>query len=240
MASSYSRRNFPSLAPVHSAFRKSVKPLSDSLVQFPTVWLGVAILMMLFLERLWWIGIMHTDDAMWALWAHSQGLKPVWDFAQNQGRLWPIVSAPFVLGTLGLEGSAWFPWVKYGSMMVFMILFYGAIALYFGQRLAFTAICLFFAFFALRWEGSLTTTYPLSTWVFSALFVGAILCGYAYSRTGRRLYLGICLLLLALSLFQNEGMTALFAVVFLLSVWGNWRLTEKRLTSDEVAHGERG
>jgi hypothetical protein len=172
-------------------------------------------------HRVWGMGPMHTDDAMWALMAYQPFEDPVGAWANSQGRLWAFVIGPMMRYALKQQGTAIGELLKLGSFAMFFFAFFGVVAAYWGRRLAGLAGCLFIALFALRWEGSAFTAYPLLVWASAIACAVAILAGRYYYISGRRPALFTAGLLLLLALFNNEGIALLFCVLFLCSVLAN-------------------
>jgi hypothetical protein len=171
--------------------------------------------------RVWGMGLLHTDDAAWALSAYQPSADPVGDWARNQGRLWAFAIGPLMLRALFWQGTPYGELLKLGSFGVFFFSFYAVVTAYWGRRVAGLAACLFVALHALRWEGSALTGYPLLVWVSGTLCAFAILAGRRYFKSGGTIAFIATGILLFVALFNNEGVTLLFCILFLCSVLGN-------------------
>ena len=138
-----------------------------------------------------------------------------------QGQLWAYSSGFLTLHALAWQGTVYGEILRHGSFVVFFIVFHVFIAVYFGRRIAVLSACLFFALFALRWEGSALTAYPLIAWVPVTLFFGSILLARGYYRHGQWSLLAAAGFFLFWSLFTYEGLTVLFCIVFPLMLAAN-------------------
>ena len=187
---------------------------------------GVGILLLIFCYRLWNLGIAHTDDAVWFLASHQGHWRIVEDFAVNQGRIWALVSGALLYVSLYFHGTVFGDLLRVGSLAVFFVLFYKVTAVYFGQRLALMAATFNLALYAMRWEGSIATTYPGIFWILGSVFLCAVWLGWHYIKNGRRIYLYVSLAMFFVSLFVHESASVLFAVLFLLSTFANYYLLQ--------------
>jgi hypothetical protein len=189
----------------------------------------LAVLAILLCVRVWGFGITHTDDAMWALWAHgpqpgnAESVDPVGRWATEQGRFWAYLSGTMMLHTLKWQGTAYAEILRLGSLLAFLVVSYLLVLAYCGRRLALLAATLFLAFFMLRWDGSIITTYPLITWVSGIAFGAALLAARKYVRSGHTWLLVAAAPLLFVALTNNEGITVLFAALSMMAAMANRR-----------------
>lgn len=185
---------------------------------------GVAILLLVFCYRLWGLGIAHHDDAVWLIASHQGNWKVVEDFAISQGRVWALVSGAILYVSIYFHGTLLGDLLRVGSLAVFFVLLYRVASIYFGQHIVLLAATFNLALFALRWEGSIATSYPAIFWILGSVFLCSVWLGWHYTRSGRRIYLYASLTMLFVSLFVHEGVSVLLAVLFLLSTVGNYWL----------------
>lgn len=188
-------------------------------------------LLVLLCQRVWGLGVMHTDDAMWALRAHLPQIDTVADWTRDQGRLWALVSGTMMLHVLKWQGSTYGELLRLGGFALFFLAFHLMAAAYCGRRIALLGATLFLALFALKWDGSLLTTYPLLTWVAGIAFTGAVLAGRRHARTGGHGMLVLAGALLFFALFNNEGVTLAFIMLYPVTIWAN------AVQVDSAAHG---
>lgn len=188
-------------------------------------WLPLAALAILFglvCLRVWDLGVTHTDDAMWLLRSHTSFFSTIDDWARWQGRLWAYVSGSLIMLALVGQGTLWGELLRLGSFALFFGAFHLVAAAYCGRRIALLCATLFLGLFALKWDGSILTTYPMITWPAGIACAGALLAGRAWTGPdGKRWQLAAAGLLLLFSLFNNEGVTIAFIVLALLSVFAN-------------------
>ncbi|MGH9551776.1 MAG: hypothetical protein ACRD3W_20490, partial [Terriglobales bacterium] len=177
----------------------------------------LAILLALFCVRVWDLGVVTRDDALWTLYAWQNKWDVIWTWATQQGRVWALVSGPLLFLALKIKGVVVGNLAIVGSFAVFFALFYRIVAVHFGRRLAVLAACLNLGLYAMRWEGSLITAYPLFTWVLGSLYLGALLTLERYLGTGKRSILAVSVIFLFCSLFLHEGVTALFVLLYPLA-----------------------
>lgn len=130
--------------------------------------------------RVWGMGPMHTDDAVWALHAYQPDADPIGEWARSQGRIWAFPVGRLMLDALFWVGTPVESLLKLGSFAIFFFSFYAVVSSYWGRRTAGFAACLFLGLFALRWEGSAFITYPLLVWPSATLCAFAILAGRYY------------------------------------------------------------
>lgn len=187
---------------------------------------GVGILLLIFCYRLWNLGITHHDDAVWFLASHQGHWKIIEDFAVSQGRIWAFVSGALLYVSLYFHGTVFGDLLRVGSLAVFFVLFYKVAAVYFGRRLALMAATFNLALYAMRWEGSIATSYPAFSWILGSFFLCAVWLGWRFINTGRRIHLYGALAMFFVSLFLHEGAAVLFAVLFLLSIFTNYYLLQ--------------
>jgi hypothetical protein len=183
---------------------------------------ALAILFGLLCLRVWGLGLTHTDDAMWLLRSYTSFFSTIDDWARLQGRLWAYVSGSLIMLALVNQGTLWGELLRLGSFALFFCAFHLVAAAYCGRRIALLCATLFLGFFALKWDGSILTTYPLITWPAGIACAGALMAGRAWTRPGgQRWQLAAAGLLLFCALFNNEGVTLAFIAVALLSVGAN-------------------
>lgn len=174
----------------------------------------IGTLLVLFCDRVWRLGIVHTDDAMWALWAYDPTTDPIGDFARNMGRLWA-----FAIGPLWLHASAWNE-TLYGNLLkvlsfaIFFVTFHGFVWVYCGRRLALLSATLFLALNVLRWEESILTSVPLLSWGSVSLALIATLVARSYVKHRNPILLPLSVTLLFISLVCNEGVSLFIMVLF--------------------------
>jgi hypothetical protein len=183
---------------------------------------ALAVLFGLLCLRVWGLGVTHTDDAMWVLRSYTSFFSTIDDWAHWQGRLWAYVSGSLIMLALVNQGTLWGELLRLGSFALFFAAFHLVAAVYCGRRIALLCATLFLGFFALKWDGSILTTYPMITWPAGIACAGALLAGRAWTRdTGKRWQLAAAGLLLFCALFNNEGVTVTFIALALLSVAAN-------------------
>ena len=182
----------------------------------------LAVLLGLLCARVWGLGVTHTDDAMWVLRSYTSFFSASNDWAHWQGRLWAYVSGSLIMFALVWQGTLFGELLRLGSFVLFFAAFHLVAAVYCGRRIALLCATVFLAFFALKWDGSILTTYPLITWPAGIACACALLAGRAYVQgRGARWQLAAAGLLLLFALFNNEGVTVTFIILSLLSVAAN-------------------
>jgi hypothetical protein len=181
----------------------------------------ISVLLIVFCARIWNLGIVFHDDAMWALWAHTPGSDPVSGLTRAQGRLWAFSAGNLILHTLTWQGTLYGEVLRVGSVVIFFVAFHIFVVVYCGRQIALLSASLFFSCLSLRWEGSVLTATPLLSWVHATLFVAAALFGRAYVVSGKTLFAVGAGFLLTLSLLTNEGVALLFLVLFGITLIGN-------------------
>ncbi|WP_441276815.1 hypothetical protein AB7783_03275 [Tardiphaga sp. 172_B4_N1_3] len=201
--------------------------------------LVIALLLACLCLRVWGMGPMHTDDAVWALHAHQPAGDPIGDWARSQGRVWAFPIGSLMLGALFWEGTPLESILKLGSFAIFFVSFFAVVSSYWGRRTAGFTGCLFLGLFALRWEGSAFTTYPLLVWPSATLCAFAILAGRYYFLSGAKALLALNILFLFAALFNNEGVAVLVCVLFACSVLGNLAI-EKSFLEFKISDFTRG
>jgi hypothetical protein len=174
----------------------------------------IALLVFLICQRVWGLGIVNHDDAIWALSAHRGGPDVSLDMAIQQGRLWALPIGHLMLYALARQGTNYGEILRLGSFVVFFALFYITAAIYCGTRIATTAALLFLALFELRWDGSILTAYPLLIWPSASVFLSSVLFARSYIRRGGALAFSISVVLFWISLFNNESITFTFIILF--------------------------
>lgn len=188
----------------------------------------IALLVILFCLRVWNLGIVHHDDAVWALRAWQGNFDVIWQWATSQGRVWALVSGPLLFYALKIKGSFGGDILLCVVFIIFFFSFYYLSSLYFGARVAKLAATFNVAFYAMRWEGSLITTYPAFTWILSTSFLAGVWFSRQYLINGKTANLFLAITLFFLSLFLHEGMTLLFLVLFPLAILANHRILLQR------------
>jgi hypothetical protein len=179
----------------------------------------IALLVAVICQRLWGLGIVNHDDAEWALRAYQSGrLDVAHEMAVSQGRLWALPIGNLMLFDLARQGTAFGESLKIGSFALFFAAFYFTTAIYFGARTALVAAILFCALFEVRWDGSILTAYPLLIWPTATIFLGSILSARWFAHRGGILPFCLSVVLLWLSLWNNEGLVVTFAALFLACV----------------------
>jgi hypothetical protein len=181
----------------------------------------VGLLLLLFCYRIWDLGTTHTDDAGWLLHTLQGNWRDGWEMALFQGRVWAFVSGPLLNIAMYLQGTVGGEIYRVGCLAIFFILFYGVLSIYTGRGLATLAAGLNLALFALRWEGSMVTTYPAMFGVQGTLFMLALWCYWKYSRAGAPRFLVLGIAALFLSLFMHEGVTLLYCIAAPVAIIGN-------------------
>ena len=177
----------------------------------------LAVLLALFCLRVWDLGIVHSDDAAWALRAWQGRWGIIWDWAIGQGRVWALVSGPLLFTALKVKGSLLGNLAIAGGFAVFFALFHWVIAVHFGRRIAVLTACTNLGLYAMRWEGSLITAYPFFTWALGSLYLLSLLALERYFASGSRGLLATSLILFFCSLFLHEGVTVLFELLYALA-----------------------
>lgn len=192
---------------------------------------GVACLLLFFCYRLWSLGVTHHDDAIWFLASQQGNWGIIKDFAVNQGRIWAFVSGLLMYVALYLQGSVAGEAIRIGSLAIFFVIFYSVVSIYLGRRVALMAAVLNLALYAMRWEGSIVSTYPAFSWILMALFLCAVWLGWRYANNSRPFFLHTALAALFVSLFLHEGVSVLFAALFPLSVFANHYFVQRSFPS---------
>ena len=195
-------------------------------------------LLVLFCDRIWRLGVMHTDEAIWALRAYDPNADLVGSFARSQGRLWA-----FPIGTLMLHAAAWNETVyghllKVGSFAAFFLTFHAFVWVFCGRRLALLCATLFLALNVLRWEESNLTTVPLLSWGSATLALIAILVARFYVERGKTFLLPVSGVLLFIALFCNEGVALFFVLAFPWCLI--WTASDRSLRSELFRPGPTG
>ena len=177
----------------------------------------LAVLLAMFCLRIWDLGIVHSDDAAWALRAWQGRWSIIWEWATRQGRVWALVSGPLLFVALKIKGSLAGNLAIASTFAIFFVLFHWVVAVHFGRRTAILAACLNLGLYAMRWDGSLITAYPVFMWVLGSLYLVALLALERYLATGKRTVLMTSLSLFLCSLFVHESVTVLFALLYPLA-----------------------
>jgi hypothetical protein len=200
---------------------------------------GAAILLVLFCQRIWSLGTTHHDDAVWRLAAHQGNLDIISSFGISQGRIWAYVSGSLLYVGCLLQGTTAGAVLHVGAFATFFVAFHAVLSVYFNARVALLAAVLNLSLFALRWEGSIITSYPLFSWTLASVFVLSVHLGWRYARTGHAIHHWLSLPLLFVSMNIHEGVSVLFGLLAILTAAANhlmtpadkslWaRLTERR------------
>ncbi len=190
--------------------------------------LGTAVLLLFFCHRIWSLGPTHTDDAAWLLAAHDGDWGVISRWATSQGRLFALVSGLLIYIGNYFQGSTAGSILHVGSFLAFFVGVHALLRVYFGVRVALLTAALNVALFAIRWEGSIVTSYPLFSWTLGTVFVAAVYAGWRYYQVGRPALLGLSCMLLLISLNIHEGVSVLFAFLALLAAVGNVYLARNR------------
>ncbi len=173
-----------------------------------------AVLVALLLWPLLPLGPTHSDDAMWIVRSHQEGPSQVLSWATSQGRVWPLVSGYILQFILDAQGGAIGAFLRYAPFVLFLGLSTITIAVRFGNRAAGAFAAIYISLFAVRWDGSLLTTYPGYTWLLFSSFLGSTLLSRRYLEEQRGRTLAVASSLLFLSLFVNEGLAVLFSILW--------------------------
>lgn len=192
---------------------------------------SLAILFCLLVLRVWDLGVTHTDDAMWVLRSHTSFFATIHDWAQSQGRLWAYPSGSLIMSALVNQGSLFGEILRLGSFALFFVSFHVVAARYCGSRIALLCATLFLGFFAVKWDGSILTTYPMITWPAGIACAGALLAGRAWTGSGKRWHLVAAILMFFCALFNNEGVTLTFIALAVMSVAANAVQVEGKATA---------
>lgn len=189
----------------------------------------LTVLLYLFCYRIWNFGITNHDDAEWIVSSQEGHWRVIVEWATSQGRIWAFISGAILYFVLKLENLIIGNVLRIGSFALFFIFFYYIISLYFGRKAAIFSAVLNLALFALRWEGSLITSYPGFAWILGTIFLFSIWASRHYSKNNHISFYILSLLALFISLFIHEGVTILFCSLFFLSVIGNRTPHNKKL-----------
>lgn len=189
---------------------------------------ALGLMLVMFCLRIWDLGIVHTDDAIWALHAWKGDWDIVWRWATDQGRVWALVSGSILLVAMKIKGSLVGDLAIIATFVAFFLAFHVAIAAYFGRRLAVLIAALNLGLWSLRWEGNVLTAYPAFTWLLGVAFVASLFAARRYLATGNVLALAGSLLLLLLALCVHEGVSVLFATLYPLAALAHARALTPR------------
>jgi hypothetical protein len=181
----------------------------------------IGILLALLCWRVWGLGITGGEDAGWALAAYQPGSDPAGDWARSQGRIWAFPIGTLILHALRWQGTLYGEVLRIGSFVAFFLAFHFMVAAYCGRKLALLAATLVVGSYVLRWDGNLLTTYPLMTYPSAVVFCAAVMFGRHYVASSAPSSLAVAGVLLFVSLFNNEGATLLFVVLFALTIIAN-------------------
>lgn len=182
----------------------------------------ITLLLIIFCQRIWGLGLTTTDDAFWALWAHQPAEHPVSDFARGQGRFWVFGAGTWLLYALRHAATLYGDVLVVGSFVLFFILFVRVVAVYWSAPMAFTTAGIFLACSVIRADRSILNAYPLFFWVPAAAALGAALAARRYQHRGGWIWLAVCGLLFLLALFNNEGALVLTLVAAPLALTANY------------------
>jgi hypothetical protein len=188
----------------------------------------IGILLALLCWRVWGLGITGGEDAGWALAAYQPGSDPAGDWARFQGRIWAFPIGALMLHVLRWQGTFYGEVLRIGSFVAFFLAFHLMVATYCGRKLALLAATLVVGSYVLRWDGNLLTTFPLMTYPSAIVFCAAVMFGRHYVASSAPWSLAVAGVLLFVSLFNNEGATLLFGVLFALTIIANDRQLPKR------------
>ena len=196
---------------------------SDATLPSLAVAVALGLMLAMFCLRIWDLGIVHNDDAVWALHAWKGDWDIVSRWAKDQGRIWALVSGAILLFALKIKGSLAGDLAIVATFVAFFLAFHVAVAAYFGRRVAVLVAALNLGLWSLRWEGSVLTAYPAFTWLLGIAFVASLFAARRYLATGNVLALAGSLSLLLLALCVHEGVSVLFATLYPLAVLADAR-----------------
>lgn len=196
---------------------------ADAMPASLVIAVALALMLLMFCLRIWDFGIVHTDDAIWALHAWKGDWGIVWRWATEQGRVWALVSGSILLAALKIKGSLVGDLAIIATFVAFFLAFHVVIAAYFGRGLAMLVAALNLGLWSLRWEGNVLTTYPAFTWLLGIAFVASLFAARRYLANGNPLVLAGSLFLLLLALCVHEGVSVLFATLYPLAVLADAR-----------------
>jgi hypothetical protein len=188
----------------------------------------VCVLLALFLKRVWALGITNHDDATWIIAALDPASQIVRDTVIMQGRFWGLIAHEILLYALRYQGTFYGEVLKYGTFAAFFLCLWPVLSLYVGRTVAWTGALLYIGLYSITWEGSLLHSYPAFTWILGLAFLGAVVSMRHYQKGGSALFLMLSALLLAFSMFNQEGMELLHAFLFPASIYANWKSTGLR------------
>jgi hypothetical protein len=176
------------------------------------VFLILMILLIVFAQRTWGLGITIFDDAQWVLETQIPGHDPVRDFAVNQGRLWAFPVGSLMAHALTWQGTFYAETLKALSFVAFVISFHCLVAVYFNRRIAACTTLLYLSLSAVRWES--INAYPLLNWPTLTAFALSVLAAHRYYSEGRSIWATISGILFLYSLFNNEGLSLLLFLLY--------------------------
>ena len=183
--------------------------------------ISIAMLLVVFCYRIWDLAPTLNDDAVWRLAGHQGSWHIITDWAKMQGRVFAFVSGSLIFLGTSLQDSALGPILHIGAFAAFFLCFHGLVGVYFNIRLAMMTAIVNLSLVAIRWEGSIVTTYPIFAWLLGVVFIAAVYLGRKFSRENRTLFLWTSHLLLYLSLNIHEGMSLLFSAIAMFAVIAN-------------------
>lgn len=190
---------------------------------------AIVLLLLVFCFRIWDVAPTHTDDAIWRLGGHQGNWSVVVDWAKSQGRIFAFVSGTLIYIGTTLQGTVLGSLLHVGAFALFFLVFHGLLSIYLSTKLAMLTAIVNLSLFAIRWEGSIVTTYPLFSWVLCTVFAASVYCGWQFSKHRRIGYLCASLLLLYVSLNIHEGISLLFSFLAVFAVLANYGpFVEKR------------
>lgn len=189
--------------------------------RYRTCCFGIAILLLFFCVRIWNLGPTLHDDAAWRLSAGEGNWGVVSSWAVNQGRIFAWISGSLIYVGLYFQGSDVGSILHVGAFAIFFVAAHMLLRVYANTRVALLAAALNLALFALRWEGSIVTTYPLFSWTLGTVFVTSVYLGWRSSRENKPVLRMASYILLFISLNIHEGVTLLFGFLAVLAVVAN-------------------
>lgn len=187
-------------------------------------YLGIAVLLLFFCNRIWDMGTVHHDDAEWRLSAYEGQWERAFGWAKSQGRIYAYVTGALLFIGVMFQDTLLGSLLHVGAFVVFFAAFHAIAGVYTSVRVALLAATLNLALFGLRWEGSIVTAYPLFSWTLASIFLLAVYLGWRYSRERQGYQLWLSLGLLFISLNTHEGASVLFGLLAVMAVIGNYYL----------------
>lgn len=170
------------------------------------------ILLLIFLQRIWGLGITINDDAQWLLFSHMPSQNPIQEMAVRQGRLWIFLPGSLMLHVLFWDGTTYAELLKSGSFSIFFIAFFVLVSVYINRQVAYLAAILCIGFLVIRWES--VNAYPLLSFPSMTLFVISVIAARIYSYSGKTSWAAVSFFAFFVSLFNQEGVTVLLCALY--------------------------